>query len=437
MKGFRCNHKSKELTSVCPHVFNNEIEDGIKRFIGNGKKAEYICEECKKEPQYSKRYLCNVCVENLEQNCYWSIEGMPEVIKNLRPFSFTSREIKIEALSDCDILALTPLHNSKTDMVAFTSKGQLWLIDIINASKKFIIEYSNNTLARNGNISLILSNNNKLVAITSLVYRNQENPSNKGIIANLTTGDILMDLKCGDYHTEEADFPVAFIEHENETLVVHATEWNRLDITNPLTGELFTERNFENIPNKEDKSINDKTVFTEWAGQLEVSPDQKQIATIGWVWHPIGVAFSWNIEKWLAENIWESDIGESKKSYAYWDYFWHSPFFWLDNKRLCIWGYDQLHTEEDIPLNSVAIYDTESGKLLNWFAGPTIEPFYFDRFLFSGNENQDGITIWSIEEGCLLHEEKNIKANAYHQGTKEFIDCSTPGKFILHKWKEQ
>ncbi|WP_041598438.1 hypothetical protein [Hahella chejuensis] len=65
---------------------------------------------------------------------------------------------------------------------------------------------------------------------------------------------------------------------------------------------------------------------------------------------------------------------------------WSSPFFWIDEDRICIWGCQDLHTDYDVPLASAAIFDVKSGDQIKWFAGPTINAFYYDQYLFSTTE---------------------------------------------------
>lgn len=51
-----------------------------------------------------------------------------------------------------------------------------------------------------------------------------------------------MRLDRGDYHEEHCNFPLAFFENRGRLLMVHGTDWNRLDVSDPVTGTLLTER---------------------------------------------------------------------------------------------------------------------------------------------------------------------------------------------------
>jgi hypothetical protein len=206
-----------------------------------------------------------------------------------------------------------------------------------------------------------------------------------------------------------------------------------LDVSDPRTGECLTQRDFTLI--KEDEDFYDDSVFSEWYGELAISPSQQKIASIGWVWHPLGVAFSWSAKSWLEENVWEADNGKSKRSYCIWDYFWYSPFFWYDDNTLCIWGSSDYQKGSDLPIDSVVLYNAETEQAVREFAGPTLDVFYYDHYLFSGLPEKNGISIWDLEEGALLHRQPGISPRAYHPGTREFIEIDETGWYGWH-WEK-
>ena len=435
MKPVYCEHQAEYVAATCSHIFHHDILEGVKKYTGEGLLREYLCKQCRQEEAFVPHYVCAACEQVLDEEGDWSITGMPEVLHRPRPFHFSAREVQIEALADARILAFEPVPQSRSDAVVFTSAGALLKIDILTGTARQVAAYPDDVIARAGLISLKVSKDARYVAVTSCPNSQNVPALPGGLVASLDTGAILLPLSCGDYHTEQTDFPVEFIEYQGQTLVIHATDWNRLDVTNPVTGELLTPRDFESTEARELGEVAE--VFTEWNGYLRVSPDQKRVATIGWVWHPVGVAYSWDAQTWLSDNVWEPDFGSSKKLYACWEYFWHSPFVWLDSQRLCIWGYERLQTGADIPLPSAAIYDGASGELLTWFAGPTMDQFYFDKYLFSGSADGEGLSVWSIEEGALLHEQKDITVMGYHPGTKEFLSRHPGGTLLFTKWEER
>lgn len=432
MEELNCKHKPP-FTAVCPHVFNKEVTDGSEHFVGSGMEVEYICESCIKQPDYVRHYLCQTCIESEGYDSSWPYSGTPEIVRKPKEFIFTPRELCVESLKGHTVLAFASLHQPLRDGIIFTDQGQLWRINLDNGNAQLISRASKQQVNPSGSVSLKVSKNNQLIAMTSRSKVNTGQPYNQGVVADLVSGDIVMALSCGDYRIEHTVFPVEFIEHKGETLVIHATDWKRLDITNPLTSEKFTERDFKLMP----KETENKGSFSEWNGELVLSPNQERIATIGWIWHPIGIAYSWDVQAWLGGSVWEAEQGDSKKCYTCWDYFWDSPFFWIDDNKLCIWGYSEFQDDNDYPLDSVAIYDACSDELLNWFVGPTMDLFYYDQYLFSGNKQGDSITVWSLEEGSLLYEYpiKN-RVTGYQAAARAFVSVRKNGFFDVVQWQE-
>jgi hypothetical protein len=79
-----------------------------------------------------------------------------------------------------------------------------------------------------------------------------------------------------DYHSENCRFPIAFIEHEGELLLVHGTEWNRIDFTRLRDFTLLTPR-----------EVTKENGIDYFLSSLFVSPKHKQFASNGWVWQPM------------------------------------------------------------------------------------------------------------------------------------------------------
>lgn len=432
MKKVDCEHPTDEAQTICTHVFKWATpHDGVKRFTGQGNSADYLCEKCASQPFFSSKTVCHTCVKKLEALHSWRIRGQPGIRYTPKNFNIQYRNIHIGDFMDDPVSSLIEFNRSPDQALVFTRSGKLYQLNILDGSHRLLAEYADSGLCLAGKVSMQLSIKNEYAAITTRSRKLHTDIPNTGIVIRVDTGDILMRLDQGDYHTELTEFPVTFIQRLGKTYVVHATDWNTVDITEPETQQCLTRRDANDSPCKDI----DNGVFTERLGTLLVSPDQTSIATIGWIWHPVGIAFSWNIDEWFS-NPWEPDCGASKVSYAMWDYFWYSPFFWLDNHRLCIWGYEALHTDEDIPLNSVAIYNADTGDLINWFSGPTMDVFYYDKYLFSGSCHENTLSIWDIETGALLYEYQDIIVNAYHCGSRELISIQDNGVIGFYHWKE-
>jgi len=158
------------------------------------------------------------------------------------------------------------------------------------------------------------------------------------------TGQKLMQLERDDYHEDVSSFPLALCEIGNRLLLIHGTEWNRLDISDARTGVMLTQRNPTSLKQGEVKPPHYLDYFH---SQLSVSPGQQFIADNGWVWQPFGVVETWNLRHWLEANVWESEDGDSKKTLCLRDY-WDGPLCWIDDNRLVVWGYG-LESQWQIP----------------------------------------------------------------------------------------
>ena len=428
-----CNHNKLNSTpgassSAFIHAFS--LNEGTKRYTGIAQCVIYSCLTCDSAKNSEYTPICSECASELESSKTWHIQGLPEIKCSSTPFSFSTRQLYIPELENIKILAAASYPNSY-QLLIFSNKGKLIQVDCVTGAAVTLREINSLALIRDGEIQLIVSNDHQYCAITSCVYRKDEyEDSNSGLVIDLSTGKTIKELNCDYYHMAHTPFPVTFFEYQSHTHLVYASEWNKLDIVNIATEEILSTRNLEDCPEEED---GDDFTFTEWNGALVVSPDKRRIATVGWMWHPIGVAFSFDARKWIETNCWEPDIGESKKSYAIWDYFWDSPLAWIDDKRLCIWGAQSGCVDD--PADCAAIFDADSSKILLFFTGPTINFFEYDEYLFSGIRNSQGLSIWSVEDGSLLHEEHELEVDQYLPFSKEFISFKPNGKILFTKWE--
>jgi hypothetical protein len=312
------------------------------------------------------------------------------------PIHFTEKLLELTPLAFDDILHLVALPNHPSDLLGVTKAQELWRINSDNGQCQKISCLSGLHLSEKTSIQIQVSRCWNYAAITRI---NRDDDTNYGFVIHLTTGEVIFELKDFDYHSELTVFPVGFFQNQNSCHMVYASDWNHLDIVNLQTGQCLTNRNNNEIPKQE----REEALFTEWAGELKISPDNKRVATLGWAWHPVGLAWNFSLDKWL-ENKWESDFGKSKTQLgSAWDYFWHSPFEWLDNQRIIIWGDPESQDDNDIPADNVFICDAISGEQLFAFDGPTMDIFEVDgNILFSGTKDKSGISVWDITNGNLM-----------------------------------
>ena len=80
-------------------------------------------------------------------------------------------------------------------------------------------------------------------------------------------------LSDDDYHYEQSMFPAALSCMKGETLLIHGTGWNRLDITDPRNGTLLTDRVIHANGLVDGRYVRAEHDLDYFHGQLLVSPD--------------------------------------------------------------------------------------------------------------------------------------------------------------------
>lgn len=141
-----------------------------------------------------------------------------------------------------------------------------------------------------------------------------------------------MQLERDTYHLEHCRFSVAFFKDDQRLLPIYGTRWNWLDIADLCTGERLSERLFDVAPGE--KYLDHYLDY--FHGRLRVSPDQQWIVDDGWMWHPVGSMFSWNLQHWLHDNPWESEDGLSMLELCSRVWYWDGPLCWINEHVVAI-----------------------------------------------------------------------------------------------------
>lgn len=210
-----------------------------------------------------------------------------------------------------------------------------------------------------------------------------------GAVFDLENARQTMNLERGEHCPETVLFSLAFFACEGRDLVVHATNWNRLEISDPQNGELLTPRAATHYRDKNPHYLD------YFHGALHIAPDGEWIADDGWVWSPAGIVCVWNLKNWLYTNVYESEKGASRRDLNYGWYLWNRPICWLDAHRIAIEG---IGDEEGMTIGGATVFDARSGEQLAQFAGPSGE-FWSDGTRLFSVEN-DGLHLWDVESGA-------------------------------------
>ncbi|OWR30862.1 hypothetical protein CDO73_09750 [Saccharibacillus sp. O23] len=212
----------------------------------------------------------------------------------------------------------------------------------------------------------------------------------------------ILKLDRGDYYTDKSRFPLAFAELDDRTLLIHGSDWNRVELTElpslrPLAERAFPGRDeagesdesveaaeFDNLveatgPEEAETTVSDAQAdvgesgipplpeLNYFHGGLLTSPDGSRIADTGWVWQPVGLIGAWSLREWL-NDPWASENGESLKHF-FQSEDWDLPAAWIDNERLAAWGRidtDLLDPEDYAEIESkpvIVIHNARTGSV--------------------------------------------------------------------------
>jgi hypothetical protein len=260
-----------------------------------------------------------------------------------------------------------------------------------------------------------------------------------GVVADLRSGKTALRLNRQSYHVEYCRFPVAFFGRDGRTLLVHATDWNRLNISDPSNGEILTARNPTSYVRGEEQPEHYLDYFH---SGLSVSPDFEWIADNGWIWHPVGAVDTWSLKNWLITNVWESEDGMSKRRLCWRDYYWDGPLCWVGSRTLAVWGHGD---DADLMIPGIRLFDVESGKELPGFAGPVVRgssldsvtsngkvvnishtsgTLMFDEYLFSYDIGCE-FAVWDVATGERLFRDESFYPLGYDSRSKTFLSQNT------------
>lgn len=408
---------------ICAHLDPTQKHCGPywKIFTGQGWHYGLCCPTCRRgEPLW--REATQDEMDTIEDRGYWEgVQGEPEVLRRPSGQTFLQVPLSLNELDSRTVKAVVALTNG---WLALTEKGELVAFD--TATVHLLTTVSLNLALH---LSLCVSPDESLVAV-------YETRGCQGLVLERSTGNPLSQFQRTDSHAEVSPFGIAFVEHENRSLLIYATAWNRLDISDPRTGQCLTERT---LPTSQ-QGVSQPHDMDYFHGALFPSPQGGWIADDGWVWHPIGVVLWWSLERWLAGNVWESE--EASPSPCARNGFWGGPICWIDETTLAVWG---IGSDESWLLPGVRLFEMPTGRERRWFPGPPSSrkgcefwepetPFHngwmvYDEVLFVCS-GEHGISVWDVRTGAWLLEDASFYPVSYQRSTKTFLSFCSDGTFL-------
>jgi hypothetical protein len=394
---------------ACLHLLESKDGAYYQRFTGNGMEYNLVCSKCKAMPADIELHLLDVDFirfKEIEQAGYWDgIIGQPEIRRRVSNLQFEHEAVSVPTLNPLHVLDIQPVPSEPDVWLGLSSDGALFRLDLSAQTMGELFRLPESHLDLQEKTMLRVSQSGDLIAVVNTKGQH-------GLVLDGTSGRSTLLLDRGNYHEDVSTFPLAFVEWERRTVLIHGTSWNRLDLSDAKTGELLTERSPTSYEQGEERPQHYLDYFH--CG-LTVSPGQQFVVDTGWVWHPMGVVAVWSLSRWFQENVWESEDGPSKKYLDSRGYHWDGPVCWLDDQHLAVWGYGD---DDEWLIPALCIFDVVTGRQVRWFPGPK-GTIAFDEHLFSWDE--EGMVVWDSFTGEQFHTDKTLNPVSYHRGSKSFI----------------
>jgi hypothetical protein len=422
-----CGHAATQAAPVklCAHLLLAEpdLRYGYEHVLlmrGVGIEADLCCASCAAEGAPTPRLLavCGGCVERVQdEGAAVGVRGTPGILERPQPIRADLERTDLPA-ELADPIDIQPVRAATGSVwIGLATSGRLYRLDLDASTSIRLGEVPAGLAEKFGaEHSLHLSPDGRFAAVV-------QTKAGKGVVVDLTAGRPTMWLDRGGYHVQHYSFAIAFLETDGQPVLVHATDWNRLDLSDPATGRLLTERGPTSYRRGEPRPIHYLDYFH--AG-LRPSPGGQWIADNGWVWHPSGVVVTWNAGLWRTTNVWESEDGPSRSILCWRAYLWDAPICWTDETTLAVWG---IGDDDQAMIPGVRLFDVTLGAERFWFPGPQ-GALFFDGHLFSAAPS--GLEMWDVTTGARLARISGFVPGRHHPGAHELMEIA--GDHVVRWW---
>ncbi|MGH9886370.1 MAG: hypothetical protein ACREBE_12625 [bacterium] len=405
----------------------------MRWYLGVGLEMEVLCVPCADLRQagtaVTASRVCQDCFTHAIEDIanLVGIRGAPGVAERAAPFATTLMTTALPAELG-RIADLAPLHDaSGSTWLVLTASGALARFDAGTRAWSPIAECSvraepdhepwcDHALRRR----LHVSSRGDFAAVVNDYGRHGE-------VYDLRSGRVTMTLDGGDYHPETVPFSLAFFDARGRTVVIHRSDWNRLDLSDPASGKLLSAR--ESPRYGEDRK-QPPHYLDYFHGALVVDPSGTRVVDDGWIWHPVGVPVVFSLARWHTENVWESEDGPTRLDLCARNYYWDHAIAWLDDHRVVVAGIGD-DDAEMIP--GARIFDvTQRGNPspgwsphLPWarellaFAGPSGQFFCEGGWLFSSSDT--GLSRWDPTTGERTAQLAGFCPTHHHRAARELV----------------
>lgn len=358
-----CGHERAPFgTPMCAHLRSCR-EPGIsyvKWHLGSGLDGELLCVPCAEDREKGVLTgvdsVCEECFEvaTTEVGEFAGFRGSPGILTRPEPLDDALRETELPK-GVGTILDIAPVNQDRRSVwLLLAESGVVIRFDADTGDWARILSVGipsepddKRTTGQSIRRRLHASNDGRFAAVVNDYGR-------YGQLVDVVSGESILALDGGDYYQETVPFSFAFAEVQGRGVAIHRTTWNKLDVLDSSTGELLTRRDLATAPGKEGRSEHYLDYFH---GALYASPSGGHIIDDGWIWQPTGTLTTWSVERWMSDNVWESEDGRTKKDICARDYYRDHAVAWIDEKRVAIEG---IGDDDDAMIEGARVFDLAS-----------------------------------------------------------------------------
>jgi hypothetical protein len=319
-------------------------------------------------------------------------------------------------------LAIVHANVSKNIIFGLAENHALIQINTLTQAINEIAHLKLDKIDFSKSLSIRLSANDTMISIVNTIGQ-------FGYIYDLKAEEVILNLDRKDYQIENSSFPIQFLHVNEQDYLVHASDWNHLDI--------YDFKAKKNITYRETNKYEAPGYLDYFYSELHVSPSNKWILSSGWVWHPVSVLKFIDLNRWMNTSVDEPEQ-HNEADFSIMSYYWDRALCWIDDNTLA-YLYDpreeDLDEEERAEQNFeedtsyVLIYDVSTFEITKKIQFSAYEKdSYFEaasdcRIFHNGDliiSSKKGVYILDKESGEIIFKDLNMIFDQYNERQNVF-----------------